>query len=86
MELCDQNLIKQLMAKSPRPRMRRATPPDESPPPQTKRRLARRCRCGQCTTCLDNARWELIFQEKFADPHYYAPRPVRHTSALDLAI
>lgn len=31
----------------------------------------RRCRCGQCASCIDNARWERIFQEKFADPEYY---------------
>jgi hypothetical protein len=30
-----------------------------------------RCTCGQCRQCLDNARWERIFTEKFADPNYY---------------
>jgi hypothetical protein len=29
------------------------------------------CRCGHCQWCLDNARWERIFAEKFADPNYY---------------
>ena len=28
-------------------------------------------RCGMCGWCADNARWERIFQTKFADPHYY---------------
>jgi hypothetical protein len=32
----------------------------------------RRCHCGQCRGCLDNARWERIYNEKFADPNYYA--------------
>jgi hypothetical protein len=32
----------------------------------------RRCQCGQCRGCLDNARWERIYNEKFADPNYYA--------------
>lgn len=30
-----------------------------------------RCTCGHCRQCLDNARWERIFVEKFADPNYY---------------
>ena len=33
-----------------------------------------RCQCGKCPRCLDNARWERIYQEKFADPDYYTPR------------
>ena len=33
-----------------------------------------RCRCGQCRQCLDDARWERIFTEKFADPDYYTRR------------
>jgi len=47
-------------------------------------RLARRsvCRCGKCQSCLDNARWERIFNEKFADPTYYGPLTVRHNSCL----
>jgi hypothetical protein len=28
-------------------------------------------RCGQCPQCLEDARWERIFAEKFADPDYY---------------
>lgn len=42
----------------------------------------RRCHCGACSSCLENARWERIFNEKFADPNYYKPQPVRHTSSL----
>jgi len=79
MELCDPSLIELLMTTSPQPCMRSATEP-----PQTKHRgAAPRCRCGQCPTCMHNARWERIFQGHFADPDYYAPRPVRHTSSLD---
>lgn len=40
------------------------------------------CRCGQCTACIDNARWERIFKEKFADPFYYVPKQVRNASPL----
>lgn len=40
------------------------------------------CRCGQCGSCLDNARWDRIFQEKFADPSYYNRKLGRTTSPL----
>jgi hypothetical protein len=33
-----------------------------------------RCRCGSCLKCEEDARWERIFVEKFADPMYYAER------------
>jgi len=35
------------------------------------RRSSGRCQCGQCRTCTENARWERIFQEKFANSDYY---------------
>jgi len=41
-----------------------------------------RCHCGACRTCMDNARWEKIFQEKFADPAYYGFRAPSPTSSL----
>ena len=33
-----------------------------------------RCVCGQCPTCVDNERWERIFQEKYGQQErdYYA--------------
>jgi hypothetical protein len=40
------------------------------------------CRCGQCKRCMDNLRWDRIYNEKFADPAYYGGRLVRHNSAL----
>ena len=40
------------------------------------------CKCGVCRTCLEEARWERIFREKFADPTYYSARPVSLTSPL----
>lgn len=42
----------------------------------------RRCNCGACATCQDNARWERIFAEKFEDPYYYSDLPLRHASPL----
>jgi hypothetical protein len=35
------------------------------------RRAAGRCHCGECRNCQENARWERIFQEKFANSDYY---------------
>jgi hypothetical protein len=40
------------------------------------------CQCGKCKWCLDNARWERVFEEKFADPAYYGPIRVMHNSSL----
>lgn len=47
-------------------------------------RTARRqpCQCGECKSCLDNARWDRIFNEKFADPTYYGPITIKHSSCL----
>ena len=42
-----------------------------------------RCRCRRCPQCLEDARWERIFAEKFADPEYYSRRLVRSSSPLD---
>jgi hypothetical protein len=42
----------------------------------------RHCKCGVCVKCKENARWERIFQAKFADPDYYRPRAVPHVSPL----
>jgi len=44
----------------------------------------KQCTCAICPQCLDNKRWELIFNAKFADPDYYRDRPVRHASSLEL--
>jgi hypothetical protein len=35
-----------------------------------------------CRTCSENARWERIFQEKFADPSYYSNPTTRNGSSL----
>ena len=41
-----------------------------------------RCRCGRCDECMENARWERIFTQKFADPSYYTGPVVRAASPL----
>lgn len=50
--------------------------------PRPSSRYRKVCVCGICNQCLDNARWERIFAEKFADPDYYAPRATRLVSPL----
>lgn len=49
--------------------------------PAATRKASNRCTCQVCAICIDNARWERIFQEKFADPDYYSP-PLRRDSCL----
>jgi hypothetical protein len=63
------------------PDRRRPTGGRRSLPPAGKQIFAkplrspgRRCRCGACPVCRENARWESIFQAKFADPTYYGMR------------
>ena len=41
-----------------------------------------RCKCGRCRQCLDAARWERIFAEKFADPNYYTRQTTHQASPL----
>ncbi len=48
--------------------------------PQTPIRRKIRCKCGRCRQCIENARWERIFAEKFADPDYYS-RPMTHIAS-----
>ena len=47
-----------------------------------KQSMLRRCKCGHCKSCQENARWELIFQAKFADLDYYRRLTVPHVSPL----
>jgi hypothetical protein len=62
---------------------RRPRQPRSATLPDNRSERRKRCTCGTCTTCLDNARWEAIFNAKFADPDYYKARPVRSGSSLD---
>ena len=48
-------------------------------PPVRDRRM--HCKCRKCPQCLDNARWERIFAEKFADPNYYTRSAATHMAS-----
>lgn len=84
MELTDQQVLQQLLdSASPLPGKSGPRPPiviTESPSRRVP--LRRRCTCGTCHVCLDNARWDRIFNEKFVDPDYYQDRSPRHGSSL----
>lgn len=73
MKLTDGATIDALLGKrGPTPRMTRPRPDDwayVSPKAE-----GHRCRCGRCRQCHEDAKWERIFQEKFADPSYYTDR------------
>lgn len=47
-----------------------------------RRSATKHCNCGTCATCQENARWERVFNEKFADPEYYLPRIIKRGSPL----
>ncbi|MBM3775296.1 MAG: hypothetical protein FJW37_09050 [Acidobacteria bacterium] len=47
-----------------------------------RRTARRRCQCGECRNCVEDARWERIYREKFADPYYYDRDWVRFDSPL----
>jgi hypothetical protein len=78
-ELTDANIIEALIAGFPRNQQLKRAPIVQA----VCRKRAGRCRCGRCPQCLDNLKWETIFDQKFADHDYYKPRPVSHCSALN---
>ncbi len=91
MELADPAVLKSLTESQGQPRQRqsyarmtryRAGASQGYAPPVAKTQ-AFRCRCGTCAQCAENARWERIFQERFADPDYYSRRVIRSESSLN---
>jgi hypothetical protein len=40
------------------------------------------CCCGTCRSCLDSARWDTIYKQRFADPDCYGELRIRHSSPL----
>jgi hypothetical protein len=76
--------VKLKPAQAPKPGTASASPGGNTSPPVLAVRTKRRqpCKCGECRNCKDNARWERIFNQKFADPTYYNSQQVRHNSSL----
>jgi hypothetical protein len=90
MNLTPQELIDSLLRSAQpvrRPRTAMHTPNSTArcrqPLPMASR-ASRGCRCGVCAKCVEDRRWEEIFERKFADPEYYSPdRTVAHASPLN---
>ena len=79
MDLSNESILRVLLSGDERrPRMHRT----HAAPEFRRIQGPRRCNCGECRQCEDNARWERIFQEKFADPDYYTNRPRPKGSSL----
>jgi hypothetical protein len=85
LELSQVNVIEQLLAGSHSPAIAarsQGTAICAHPIHLPKRLKMSRCRCGVCHTCTEEARWDKVFREKFADPTYYGDRPPRFSSPL----
>jgi hypothetical protein len=82
MELADPKVVCQLIAECDRTTRKGAvrTASVRTPSPRVFR--PRRCRCGVCDRCVASARWEQIFNERFADPGYYGLRLTQGGSSL----
>ena len=55
-------------------------------PSRVRGRQIQRCSCGGCRRCAENAGWERIFQEKFADLYYYSARMPYRGSSLSFLV
>ena len=80
MQLTDRETIARLTSAEPQRGF--ATPPPKLP----SRIVRRRCACGNCAACVDNARWERIFEAKFADRDYYTRPVMRQGSPLSALV
>lgn len=90
MELSDEKVLESLLSlweqeqgkSKGRPRGPQKSPDLEVYDAPAEKSFRRSCKCGTCHACVENARWERIFQQKFADPEYYNRRTVSLTSPL----
>lgn len=85
MELADPRMIEELLAthariSRDRPARRKRSMPDPGTPGRYPR--LKRCHCGTCPRCREEARWDRIFNERFADPDYYKKRPAHFGSSM----
>ncbi len=51
-------------------------------PEGPRRGRSRSCACRTCARCLENAKWERIYTQRFEDPDYYKPRALKRGSSL----
>jgi hypothetical protein len=91
-ELCDSDILQTLLADlaqttSKKPSVRAAEKENPGLPAASaasaRKAASRQCKCGTCPRCAEDARWERIFREKFADPYYYGMRRVPHNSPIN---
>jgi hypothetical protein len=82
MELATPELIASLLGSEIKPRKPTARHEARNQILQVRPPKRRRCQCGGCANCIENARWERIFTEKFSDPDYYKPKLVSFGSSL----
>jgi hypothetical protein len=84
MQLGNPQTIQELLASIGQPvrGSRRRAPVAVTIKPVRAHKISRCPRGCTCRTCSDNARWERIFQEKFADPGYYSNPTTRNGSSL----
>ena len=88
MELADPRMIEELLATHARisstrqARKKRCSPPADADMAVSRCRKVKRCRCGACPRCREEARWDRIYNERFADPNYYKDRPTHFGSSL----
>jgi hypothetical protein len=83
MELTDSKILDALFAQKPKRRVRLRRAGQAEPTSPSRPIISRTpCKCGTCARCLDNAKWDRIFNEKFADPDYYSPQPLQQGSSL----
>lgn len=82
MELASSDSIRALIQGYGLPTSTRLRPGAHNVAGPAKTRRKGRCKCGACRQCLDDAKWERIFAEKFADPNYYTEPASRGGSSL----
>jgi hypothetical protein len=83
MELTEAKILEALFAEKPKRRVHLRDATQAEPRANSRPLISRaHCKCGKCVQCVDNAKWDRMFNEKFADPDYYSPRPLAHESSL----
>lgn len=84
LQLCDAASVAKLLEAHLLPKRRSPRPVrgENLSEVRVKTSRPRRCNCGTCSFCIDNLRWDRIFDLKFADPTYYHHLLIRYSSSL----